>query len=398
MTMTATTGKLRTLRDLDVEGKRVFVRVDFNVPLDKTTGQTTDDTRIRAAVPTIEHLRSRKAKIIVASHLGRPKGQRVESLSLAPVATRLSEILGSPVKFVAESVGPEVEEQASSLEPGDVLLLENLRFHPEEEGNDPEFAAALSRLADVYVNDAFGTAHRAHASTEGMAHLLPSAAGLLMEREITALSGLLDNPEHPFTAIIGGAKISSKIGVIENLLPKVDALIIGGGMANTFLRAEGYKTGNSLVEEDQVETARQLMSGPGMGNILLPSDVVITNDIAGGETRTVGADEVPDGWSIVDIGPNAIAEFGRKVDASKTILWNGPMGIFEVPAFAAGTLEIAKRAAESSGQTIVGGGDSVAAIEQMGLAEKMSHVSTGGGASLEFLEGIDLPGITVLRA
>ena len=389
--------RLRTLRDLDLDGKRVFVRVDFNVPLSKTTGAITDDTRIRAAIPTIDYLRGQRARVILASHLGRPKGQRVESMSLAPVAERLSELLDAPVRFAPDCIGPEVYAMVEELGPGDVLLLENLRFHPEEETNDQGFARKLAALADAYVNDAFGTAHRAHASTEGIARLLPSAAGLLMEKEIAALSGVLDAPRHPFTAIIGGAKISTKIGVLEHLLPKVDALIIGGGMANTFFAAKGYEIGTSLVERDQVSTAEKLLAGPGGPKLLLPTDVVVTQDVSGGETRAVPAGSVPEGWAIVDIGPESIEEFGRQIDLSHTVLWNGPMGIFEVPAFAAGTLAIAQCLADSEAETIVGGGDSVAAIEQMGLAEKMSHVSTGGGASLEFLEGVDLPGIQVLR-
>jgi phosphoglycerate kinase len=391
--------RLRNLDDINVANKRVFVRVDFNVPFDKVTGAISDDTRIRAALPTIGALRERGARVILASHLGRPKGQRVETMTLAPVATRLSELLGLSVQFAADCVGPEVEALGDALRPGDVLLLENLRFHPGEEKNDPDFVRQLAANADVYVNDAFGSAHRAHASTEGLAHRLPSAAGLLMEREIRMLSGALEHPAHPFTGIIGGAKISSKIGVIAHLLPKVDALIIGGGMANTFLRAQDFETGSSLIEEDQIGTACDVLQAAGGDKIMLPVDVVITDDISGnGENRTVDAAATHVGWSIVDIGPRTIESFGRQIDQSRTILWNGPMGIFETPAFATGTLEIARRLAESSGQTIVGGGDSVAAIEHMGLADRMTHVSTGGGASLEFLEGIDLPGIRVLRA
>ena len=389
---------LRTMSGLDVERRRVLVRVDFNVPLDKATGAITDDTRIRAALPTINYLLGRHAIVILASHLGRPKGVRNESLSLDPVAARLSELLGRHVDMAPDCIGPGVEARVRQLRPGDILLLENLRFHAEEEKNDPEFVAELAKLADVYVNDAFGTAHRAHASTEGVAHILPSAAGLLMEREIKALSGVLEHPEHPFTAIIGGAKISTKIGVLGNLLAKVDALIIGGGMANTFFAAQGYALGASLVESDQIPSARAILDAPSGAKIRLPADVAITPDVAtAAETKVVPAGNIPPGWSIVDIGPESIAQFGSLIKDSRTILWNGPMGIFETPAYAKGTLEIAKALAASDGETIVGGGDSVAALEQMGLAGKMTHVSTGGGASLEFLEGIELPGIKVLK-
>ena len=389
---------IRTLADLNVEGKRVFVRVDFNVPLDKSSGAITDDTRIRAALPTINYLIERHAIVILASHLGRPKGVYNEKLSLDPVAARLSELLEQHVVLAPDCIGPGVEARVRQLQPGEVMLLENLRFHTEEEKNDPVFAAELAKLADVYVNDAFGAAHRAHASTEGITHFLPSAAGLLMTREVTALSRVLEAPARPFTAIIGGAKISTKIGVLEHLLDKVDAMIIGGGMANTFFAAQGHDVGKSLIEADQVDTARILLAGAGQGKILLPQDVVITKDATQpGPTEVVAVDAVPDDSAIVDIGPSSIERFGRQIDESKTILWNGPMGIFEIPAFANGTLEIAKRLAASSGDTIVGGGDSVAAIEQMGLADKMTHVSTGGGASLEFLEGIELPGIKALR-
>lgn len=394
---TAEKTQLRRLGDLNVDGKRVFVRVDFNVPLDKATGAITDDTRIRAALPTIQYLTDRHAVVILASHLGRPKGERNEGLSLAPVARRLSELLDRRVNLMPDSIGPEVEARIAQLHPGDVALLENLRFHPEEERNDPGFASKLAALAEVYVDDAFGAAHRAHASTEGIAHLLPGAAGLLMEREIEALSRVLENPGHPFTAIIGGAKISTKIGVLQNLLDKVDALIVGGGMANTFFAAQGRGVGGSLLEPDQIETARGLLAGPNREKIHLPIDVVIARDATtAGDTKVVAVDAVPEGWAIVNVGPESLEAFGRQIDSSKTVLWNGPMGIFEIPAYAAGTLAVARRLAASRADTIVGGGDSVAAIEQMGLADRMSHVSTGGGASLEFLEGIELPGIKAL--
>lgn len=390
---------MKRLNDLEVAGKRVFLRVDFNVPL--KDGQITDDTRIRAALPTIEYLREHGAKVIVASHLGRPDGVRNDHLSLRPIAERLAELLHAEVQFADNCVGPEVEGKAERLQPGQVLLLENLRFHPEEEQNDPQFAAALARSADVYVDDAFGAAHRAHASVEGIAHLLPSAAGLLMEAEVSALSEVLRNPQHPFVAIIGGAKISSKIGAIENLLNRVDALIIGGGMANTFLQAKGYRVGDSLVEPEQLETARSVWKRAGQvgwGRVLLPVDVVITEDVKKPtETRVVASDKVPDGWIIADIGPQSVRAYSQPIGEGKTILWNGPMGIFEVPAFSHGTKAIAELVADSGARSIVGGGDSVAALEQMGLTNKIGHVSTGGGASLEFLEGHELPGIKVLE-
>jgi phosphoglycerate kinase len=391
---------LRTLSDLDVEDRRVFVRVDFNVPL-SAEGNITDDTRIRAALPTIRYLIEHDARVILASHLGRPKGKVNEKYSLAPAATRLSQLLGVDVTLAPNSVGPEVESLDAKLESGQVLLLENLRFHPEEESNDPEFSRQLAALAEVYVNDAFGTAHRAHASTEGVAHLLPGAAGFLMQKEVDALGSLLQNPAHPFTAIIGGAKISSKIGVLENLLERVDALIVGGGMANTFFAAQGLPVGTSLVETDQIDTARALIErveGVAGKKLILPVDVVIADAVAdSSNTRIVNADQVPEGWAIVDVGPRSIQMFAEQIGASKTILWNGPMGVFEIGAFAAGTLAVAQALAESGAKTIVGGGDSVAAIDQMGLEDKMTHVSTGGGASLEFLEGRELPGIAVLR-
>lgn len=396
MSRTVGTTGLRTLKDVEVDSRRVFVRADFNVPLDKTSGRIADDTRIRAALPTVEYLFDHHAAVILASHLGRPTGKRIAGLSMAPVAARLSELLGRKVTLAADCVGDEVEKLARAMKPGDVLLLENLRFHAEEEANAPAFVQRLARLASVYVNDAFGTAHRAHASTEGIAHILPSAAGLLMEKEIRALSAVMNQPERPFTAIIGGAKISTKIGVLAHLVPKVDILIVGGGMANTFFAAKGYETGTSLMETDKIEMARGLLASADGRKIMLPLDVVVTQDVTGGEKRTVKVDHVPDGWAIVDIGPRSVERFGNEIKASRTVLWNGPMGIFEVPAFARGTLAIAKEVAASSAETVVGGGDSVAAIEQMGLTDKMTHVSTGGGATLEFLEGIDLPGIKAL--
>jgi phosphoglycerate kinase len=390
---------LRTLSDIAVGGKRVLVRVDFNVPVD-ASGHITDDTRIRAALPTITYLLDHHACVIVASHLGRPKGKRVNALSLAPVAKRLSELLGRPVQMVDDCVGPQVEASVAAMKPGDVLLLENLRFHPEEEANDPVFAQQLAQLADIYVDDAFGAAHRAHASVEGIAHYLPSVAGFLMQREVEILSRVLQNPRRPLTAVIGGAKISTKIGVLNNLLERADALIIGGGMANTFLAAQGKEVGRSLVEREKIDTAAELLHRAHELDkpMLLPLDVVVADRMdEGAQTRVVSVDEVPNDWMIVDIGPQSIEHFREQLKRSGTVVWNGPMGVFEIPTFAKGTVAIAHVLAESNAETIVGGGDSVAALEQAHLADRMTHVSTGGGASLEFLEGRELPGIAVLR-
>ncbi|MBC7261703.1 MAG: phosphoglycerate kinase [Chloroflexi bacterium] len=386
----------KTIRDIEVAGKRVLVRVDFNVPLDKT-GQITDDTRIRAALPTIEYLRDKGAKVIVCSHLGRPKGKVTEEFRLTPVAKRLSELLGTTVQKTDDCIGPEVEKAVAAMKPGDVLLLENLRFHAEEEANDPGFAKQLAALADIYVNDAFGAAHRAHASTEGVAHFLPAVAGFLMERELTFLGKALAEPTRPFVAILGGAKVSDKIGVIENLLPKVDWLIVGGGMANTFLKALGYEVGASLVEEDKVELAKDLLQRAGK-KLMLPVDVVIADAFAAdAQHQTVPVDKVLPGWRILDIGPRSVEAFKTVLQKAKTVVWNGPMGVFEFPAFAAGTVAIAKCLAETDATTIIGGGDSAAAVEQAGVADKMTHISTGGGASLEFLEGRVLPGVAALQ-
>lgn len=386
----------KTIRDIDVAGKRVLVRVDFNVPLDKA-GQITDDTRIRAALPTIEYLRDKDAKVIVCSHLGRPKGKVAEEFRLTPVAKRLSELLGTTVQKTDDCIGPEVEKAVAAMKPGDVLLLENLRFHPEEEANDPGFAKQLAALADIYVNDAFGAAHRAHASTEGVARFLPAVAGFLMERELTFLGKALADPTRPFVAVLGGAKVSDKIGVIENLLPKVDWLIVGGGMANTFLKALGYEVGASLVEEDKVELAKDLLQRAGK-KLMLPVDVVIADAFAAdAQHQTVPVDKVLPGWRILDIGPRSVEAFDAVLRKAKTVVWNGPMGVFEFPAFAAGTVAIAKCLAETDATTIIGGGDSAAAVEQAGVADKMTHISTGGGASLEFLEGRVLPGVAALQ-
>lgn len=387
---------IMTVRDVDVSGKRVLVRVDFNVPMDKA-GNITDDSRIRASLPTIRYLIDRGAKTVLISHLGRPDGQVVERLRLAPVARRLSELLGKPVSTASETVGPEVEAMVRQMKPGDVLLLENVRFYPEEEKNDRDFARKLAALGDIFVNDAFGAAHRAHASTAGIADFLPTVAGLLMEKEVVTMGRALEEPARPFDAIIGGAKVSSKIGVLTNLLDKVDYLLIGGGMANTFLAAQGYEVGKSLMEKDQLDLARDLIMR-GDEKIVLPIDVVVADAVSSGANwKVVDVDGVPPDWSIVDIGPRTVERFRDFIGKAKTIVWNGPMGVFEIPPFAAGTRAIAEACAASSAVTIVGGGESVAAVEQMGLADKISHVSTGGGASLEFLEGRVLPGVAVLR-
>ena len=387
----------KTVRDVDVQGKRVLVRVDFNVPLDEDS-RVTDDTRIRAALPTIQYLREHGARVILASHLGRPKGKVVDSMRLDPAAERLSALLGHPVRKLNATIGPEVREAVMAMRPGDVVMLENLRFHPEEEANDPTFARQLASLADVYVNDAFGTAHRAHASTEGVAHYLPAVAGLLMEREIRFLSQAVQNPERPFVAILGGAKVSDKIGVIENLLPKVDRLLVGGGMANTFLLAMGHEVGESLVEPDKVDLAKDLLARSG-GKLVLPVDVVIADAFsAEAERQVVPVDQVPAKWRIMDIGPETVKRYAEALQGARTVVWNGPMGVFEFESFAAGTIAVAHVVADLPGATtIVGGGDSVAAVEAAGVADRITHISTGGGASLEFLEGRVLPGVAILQ-
>lgn len=392
----------QTVRDIDVSGKRVLVRVDFNVPLDEEQ-HITDDTRIRAALPTIQYLLQNGAAVILMSHLGRPDGQVVEKLRLTPVARRLSELLGQSVAVVPDSVSPEIESLARSLQSGQVLLLENLRFHKAEEKNQPEFAQQLASLGELYVNDAFGTAHRAHASTEGVTHYLPAVAGFLMEKEINFLGSALEDPKRPFAAIVGGAKVSDKIAVLERLISRVDALLIGGGMANTFLKAEGYEIGDSLFEESKLDTARDLIGKARQRGIqfLLPSDVVIADRFAAdAEHRVVASQEVPQGWRILDIGPATIETFRQTLRNAQTIIWNGPMGVAEMPAFAQGTeamVGILARRTEAGAITIIGGGDSAATVEQAGAADKMTHVSTGGGASLEFLEGRVLPGVAALQ-
>ena len=388
----------KTVRDIDVNAthKRVFVRVDFNVPIDN--GQVTDDTRIVASLPTIRYLIAQGAKVILASHLGRPKGKgKDQKYSMRPVAARLEQLLGKPVTFVGDCVGEEAERAVAKMNASDVVLLENVRFYPEEEKNDPAFAKKLAALADIYVNDAFGSAHRAHASTEGVAHALPAVAGFLMEKELTYLGQALADPAHPFVAILGGAKVSDKIKVIENLLPKVDALLIGGGMANTFLAAQGINIGQSLVESDKLDVAKGLIEKGGT-KIALPVDVVIADKFAAdAQSKVVPVDQVPSDWRILDIGPKTIDAFEEILTNAKTVVWNGPLGVFEMPAFAKGTVEIAKRLAKSQATTIIGGGDSAAAVEQAGVADKITHISTGGGASLELLEGRVLPGVAALQ-
>jgi phosphoglycerate kinase len=384
----------KTVRDVDVQGKKVLMRVDFNVPLKGTA--ITDDTRIRAALPTIRYLLGHGASLILMSHLGRPKGQVKPELSLKPVAARLGELLEQEVKLAPGTVGPEVAAAAAALQPGDVLILENTRFLAGEEKNDPGVAEQLAQLGDLYVNDAFGAAHRAHASTAGVAAHLPAVAGLLMQKEIEFLGAAIENPAKPFIAIIGGAKISDKIGVIRNLLTKVDALLIGGGMANTFLAAKGYEMADSLVETESIDTAAALMAEGG-DKLVLPVDGVVADAFAADAAyKVVPADGVEAGWRILDIGPATVELFKAKLAGAKTVVWNGPMGVFEFAPFAKGTTAIAEMVAASGATSIVGGGDSVSAIQQAGLTDKMSHISTGGGASLEMLEGKQLPGLAAL--
>ena len=388
----------KIITDVDVDKKKVFVRADFNVPLDEN-GIITDDTRIQKTLPTIRYLLDHQAAVILASHLGRPKGKVVEKYSLKPVAVRLSELLGIPVQMAPDCIGAETEAMAAALQPGQVLLLENLRFHGEEEKNDPEFSRKLASLADVGINDAFGCCHRAHASVAGIAAFLPMAAGFLLEKEIRFIGGAVDHPAHPFAAIIGGAKVSDKIEVISNLLPKVDVMIIGGGMANTFLAAQGYGIGKSLVEADKIDLAKKLIAQAADEGkkLLLPVDVTVaeafSNDAA---HKVVPADAVPEDWMILDIGTKTQELFARELEPMKLIVWNGPMGVFEMENFAKGTEAVARAVAHSQAVSIVGGGDSVSAVNKTGLADQISHISTGGGASLEYLEGKKLPGIESL--
>ena len=395
----------KTLADLsaaDLEGKRVLVRADFNVPLDGDL-KITDDTRIRSALPTIQDLTAKGAKVILASHFGRPKGVVNEKMRLTPVATRLSELLGKPVIKCDDCIGDAVAAKANAMQSGEVALLENVRFHGEEEKNDPEFARKLASVADLYVNDAFGTAHRAHASTEGVTHYLkPSVAGYLIEKELKYLQNAVDNPQRPLAAIVGGSKVSSKIGVIETLLDKVDKLLIGGGMIFTFYKAQGLNVGKSLVEEDKLDLACALEAKAKEKGVvlLLPTDIVVADNFAAdANAQTVSVNEIPDGWMGLDIGPNSVTEFQKALDDCKSVIWNGPMGVFEFDKFAVGTEAIARSLATLTGKgtsTIIGGGDSVAAVEKVGVADQMSHISTGGGASLELLEGKTLPGIAAL--
>lgn len=385
----------KTIRDIHVKGKKVLVRVDFNVPL--KDGVVGDDTRIRAALPTIQYLLEEGAAVILASHLGRPKGGPDPKYTLKPVAEHLGKLLGKPVAFAEDCVGAPAEAAAKALKPGEVLVLENTRFHPEEEKNDMEMARQLASLADLYVNDAFGTAHRAHASTEGVTHFLPGVAGFLLEKEIQYLGQAIADPKRPFVAILGGAKISDKIGVIRNLLGKADAVLIGGGMANTFLKAQGLELADSLVEDTAVETARELLA-MAEGKLHLPVDMVLGDKFeAEAAKQTLAVGNVPAGWRLLDIGPETVKAYAAIIAKAGTVVWNGPMGVFEFPAFAEGTFGIAKAVAGSKAISVIGGGESVAAIQQSGLADQITHISTGGGASLEMLEGLVLPGVAALQ-
>ncbi|MEI6509468.1 MAG: phosphoglycerate kinase [bacterium] len=390
---------LHRLQDFKVQDQRVLVRVDFNVPLDKKTGAISDDRRIRATLPTIQWLVKGGAKVILMSHLGRPNGQVVEKLSMRPIGIRLAELLGCPVMIASDCVGDSAEGMVATLAPGEVLLLENLRFHPEEESNDPLFSKRLASFGDLYVDDAFGTAHRAHASTEGVAHFLPSCAGFLMQKEVDYLSKALENPTKPFLAITGGAKVSDKLKLLGNLMEKVDLMLIGGGMAYTFLKAQGLEIGTSICENGLVEEARQILAAAETKGVelLLPVDLVVASGLElGSPFQTVTAERIPVEMGGVDIGPETRALFADRIRQAKTVVWNGPVGVFEIPPFDAGTRAVAEALAESQATTIVGGGDTAAAVEKFGLAERMSHVSTGGGASLEFLEGRTLPGVEIL--
>jgi phosphoglycerate kinase len=388
----------KSLRDIDVKGKRVFCRVDFNVPM--ANGEVTDETRIRAALPTIQYLVENGAKVILASHLGRPKGQVNEEMRLTAVAKRLSERLGKEVHKSDEAYGPKVQEEINKMNEGDILLLENVRFYPGEEKNDEVLAKEFAALADVYVNDAFGAAHRAHATTAGIAKHIPAVAGFLMEKEISVLGKALSNPDRPFTAIIGGAKVRDKIGVIENLIEKVDNLIIGGGLAYTFLKAKGYEIGQSLLEEDKIDLANEFMQKAEAKGIkfYMPIDAVIADKFGeDANTQVVDIDQIPADWQALDIGPKTTALYADVIKNSKLVIWNGPMGVFEIDKFAGGTKGVAQAVADSDAYSIIGGGDSAAAAEKFGLADQMSHISTGGGASLEFMEGKELPGVAILN-
>jgi phosphoglycerate kinase len=389
----------KSVRDVEVRGKRVFCRVDFNVPMDGD--RITDDTRIRAALPTIRYLVDQGAKVILASHLGRPKGKVVEELRLTPVATRLAELLEKPIQKLDEAIGLEVETAVANMQDGDVILLENVRFYPGEEKNDPELAKSFAKLADLFVHDAFGTEHRAHASTAGIAEYLPAVAGFLMQKELEVLGGAISNPKRPFTAIIGGAKVKDKIGVIENLLGKVDNLIIGGGLVYTFVKAKGYEIGNSLYEPDKEELAKKFIKEAEEKGVrfYMPVDCVVANEFSENAStiETVSIDQIPENLQALDIGPKTAELFSDVIRSSALVIWNGPMGVFEMDRFAKGTNAVAKALAESNAYSIVGGGDSAAAIEKAGLGDRVDHISTGGGASLEFLEGKELPGVAVLQ-
>ncbi len=388
----------KTLNDIDVKGKRVFVRVDFNVPMEE--GNITDDTRIRAALPTIELLISKEAKVILASHLGRPKGEVNEEMRLTAVGERLSELLNKPVTKLDESIGDHVEKTIANMQEGEVVLLENVRFHKGEEKNDEELAKQFASLADIYVNDAFGAAHRAHATTEGIAKHIPAVSGLLMEKELEVLGKALSNPERPFTAIIGGAKVKDKIGVIENLLDQVDHLLIGGGLSYTFSKAQGYSIGKSLVEEDKIELAKGFIEKAKEKGVQLhlPIDAVVANEFSkDAQTKTVDISEIPEDWMGLDIGPKTASQYAQIIKDSALIIWNGPMGVFELEPFANGTKTVADAMAETNAYTVIGGGDSAAAVEKFNVADKMDHISTGGGASLELMEGKELPGIVALN-
>jgi len=389
-----------TVRDIEVAGKRVLVRVDFNVPVDVKTGAITDDSRIRASLPTIKYLLERKASVILMSHFGRPKGKVVDDMRLAPVAKRLSQILERPVKTTDECIGPEVEKSAKALKPGDVLLLENLRFHAEEEAGDADFAKALASLGDIYVNDAFGTSHRAHASISGIAKYLPAVAGFLLEKEINTLGGLIEKPAHPFTSLFGGAKVSDKVAILKNIMPRVNCLLIGGGMAATFLKAQSREVGTSLVENESIETAAGLLKEAEKSGVrlLLPVDAVVADELNGeSKSAVVAIDAIPRTKKIADIGPKTVEIFSRELKRSKTVFWNGPMGVHEIPQFAGGTQALAKLIAGLNATTVMGGGSTAEVIDALGLADKVTFVSTGGGASLEFLGGDELPGVAALR-
>jgi len=387
-----------TIDDIDVHGKRVLLREDLNVPM--RDGAIVDDRRIREAIPTIEALRSRGARVVIVAHLGRPQGRIDDSARLGPIAARLSSLLGADVRLASDVVGDSAQSMAASLRDGDVGMLENVRFEPGEEANDPAFARQLAAFGEVFVNDAFGTAHRAHASTEGVAHLLPAVAGKLMARELEMLGGVMDSPRIPVVAIIGGSKISTKVGVLDHLLDRVDVLWVGGAMACTFYRAQGLSTGTSLVEEDEIATARSLLDGSAArrADLRLPPDAVVTERVAdGAPTRVVASGAIPDGWMVVDAGPDTVERIAADCDAAGTVIWNGPLGIYEMPAFAAGTREVARAVAASKATSVIGGGDLAAAVQEAGVADKIGFISTGGGATIEFLEGRTLPGVVALR-